>query len=127
MSRFLLAGFVVSVPKKASARKPSAAKRKAEIAKLSRELEALMVESQLRQKVPKGMAQCPECGALIEPTANRRIRTHDNPVGGLHCEASKMLWAEFNREPPAKPKPKKAAPSVSARPQKRKTRPSRAH
>ena len=59
-----------------------------DIVRLSEELERMMLEEQLRQKAPKGKAKCPLCGAILEPTRNKRVRTHDNPVGGRRCEAS---------------------------------------
>ena len=59
-----------------------------DIVRLSEELEKLMLDEQMRQRVPKGMAKCPACGAIIAPTRNKKVRTHDNPVGGRRCEAS---------------------------------------
>jgi hypothetical protein len=59
-----------------------------DIVRLSEELERLLRDEQLRQKAPKGKAKCPTCGAILEPTRNRRVRTHDDPVGGRRCDAS---------------------------------------
>lgn len=61
------------------------------VARLSEDLERLLVEQQLKEKAPKGKAKCPKCGAILEPTRNKRVRTHDDPVKGVRCEASKTL------------------------------------
>lgn len=64
-----------------------------DVVRLSEELERMMLAEQLKQKAPKGKTKCPLCGAILEPTRNKRVRTHDNPVGGARCEASKQPLA----------------------------------
>ncbi|MEK6975813.1 MAG: hypothetical protein AABY18_05675 [Candidatus Thermoplasmatota archaeon] len=66
-----------------------------DVVRLSEELEALLAVDQLRRKAPKGMAKCPLCGVILVPTRNRRVRTHDNPVKGARCDASKQPLADF--------------------------------
>ena len=61
-----------------------------DVVRLSEALEGMMREEQRKQKAPKGKAKCPLCGAILEPTRNKRVRTHDDPVGGARCEASKQ-------------------------------------
>ena len=65
-----------------------------EVVRLSEELERMVRQEQLKQKAPKGKAKCPLCGAILEPTRNRRVRTHDDPVGGARCEASRQPLAQ---------------------------------
>lgn len=60
-----------------------------DVVRLSEQLESLMREEQRRQKAPKGKVKCPLCGAILLPTRTKRVRTHDDPVGGARCEASK--------------------------------------
>ena len=73
------------------------------VARLSQDLERLLADAQLKQKAPKGMAKCPLCGAILEPTRNKKVRTHDNPVKGARCEASGQPV-----EVPSKPAKRKA-------------------
>jgi hypothetical protein len=62
---------------------------------LSQELGALLADEQKKQKVPEGMVKCPVCGLALEPTRNKRVRTHDDPLKAARCEASNRPWAEF--------------------------------
>jgi hypothetical protein len=62
---------------------------------LSQELGALMAEEQKRRKAPEGMVKCPACGLALQPTRNKRVRTHDDPLKGTRCEASNRPWAGF--------------------------------
>lgn len=62
---------------------------------LSQELGALLADEQRRQKAPEGMVKCPTCGLALEPTRNKRVRTHDDPLRAGRCEASNKPWAEF--------------------------------
>lgn len=78
------------VKRAAKARKVVKVGPSKDVVRLSEELEKMMLAEQLRQKAPKGKAKCPLCGAILEPTRNHRVRTHDNPVGGARCEASKQ-------------------------------------
>ena len=59
-----------------------------DVVRLSEELERMLAAEQLAQKAPKGKAKCPLCGAILEPTRNRKVRTHDDPVKGRRCDAS---------------------------------------
>ena len=63
------------------------------VARLSEDLERLLVEAQMKEKAPPGKVKCPACGLALEPTRNKRVRTHDDPVGGARCEASKQPLA----------------------------------
>lgn len=68
-------------------RKPKPAQPKA-IPGLSKALEGLLAEEQLRQAAPAGMVKCPLCGLPLAPTKTRKVRTHDNPLTGGRCPAS---------------------------------------
>lgn len=59
---------------------------------LSKALEDLLQEEQLRQAAPAGMVKCPQCGLPLAPTRNRKVRTHDNPLTGARCPASGTPW-----------------------------------
>lgn len=59
---------------------------------LSQELGALLAEEQRRQKAPEGMVKCPVCGLALQPTRNKRVRTHDDPLKATRCEASNKPW-----------------------------------
>jgi hypothetical protein len=61
---------------------------------LSRALEDLLQEEQMRQEAPAGMVKCPLCGLPLAPTRNRKVRTHDNPVRGERCPASGTPWPQ---------------------------------
>lgn len=62
---------------------------------LSQELGALLADEQKRQKAPEGMVKCPTCGLALQPTRNKRVRTHDDPLKGSRCEASNRPWSDF--------------------------------
>ncbi|HUR25745.1 MAG TPA: hypothetical protein VM327_07015 [Candidatus Thermoplasmatota archaeon] len=62
---------------------------------LSLELGALLADEQKRQKAPEGMVKCPACGLALQPTRNKRVRTHDDPLKASRCEASNKPWSEF--------------------------------
>ena len=83
--------------------KPAKAKpampRKA-IPGMSKDLAELLREQQMAQAAPEGMAKCPLCGAIIEPTKTKKVRTHDDPLKGARCEASNQPWAGFKGRPP---------------------------
>lgn len=79
-----------------TAGRPPSAKVKA----LSHRLKDLLAEDQMRSKVPKGMAKCPLCGAAVEPTKTKRIRVHDDPLGGARCAAGTRAWEEFGKAAP---------------------------
>lgn len=74
------------VPERPS-RRPGARHTK-QVPSLSREILDLLAQEQRDRPAPKGMAKCPLCGAIIAPTKNRRVRTHDDPVKGERCVAS---------------------------------------
>ena len=82
------------------------------IARLSHNLEALLRADIKGQKVPAGMAQCPECGTAIEPTRTGAVRTHFDPLTGMRCSASKRKWAVFGKSPPKPRPPAKKAPKA---------------
>lgn len=79
--------------------KPKPVPKKA-IPSLSRELEDLMLKEQRGQKAPEGKVQCPLCGLILDPTRNKRVRTHDNPLKGARCAASGTPWADHAKRPP---------------------------
>jgi hypothetical protein len=87
--------------KPAGAAKPAAAKpRRPAVAPeklpgLSQELGALLADEQKRQKAPEGMVKCPACGLPLQPTRNKRVRTHDDPLKAARCEASNRPWVDF--------------------------------
>lgn len=66
---------------------------------LSRDLAALLREQQLAQKAPEGMAKCPLCGAIVEPTRTKKVRTHDDPLTGARCEASNRPFLDIAGRP----------------------------
>lgn len=72
-------------------RKPKPPQPKA-VPGLSRALEDLLKEEQLRAAAPAGMVKCPLCGLPLAPTRNRKVRTHDDPVTGGRCPASGTPW-----------------------------------
>jgi hypothetical protein len=59
---------------------------------LSKALEGLLQEDQMRQAAPAGMVKCPLCGLPLAPTRNRKVRTHENPLTGARCPASGTPW-----------------------------------
>jgi hypothetical protein len=59
---------------------------------LSKALEGLLADEQMRQAAPAGMVKCPVCGLPLAPTRNRKVRTHDNPLTGSRCPASGTPW-----------------------------------
>jgi hypothetical protein len=75
------------------ARKPKPVPPKA-IPGLSRELEDMMLDAQRKEKAPAGMVKCPLCGLILEPMRGKKVRTHDNPVKGVRCEASGKPMAD---------------------------------
>lgn len=85
-------------PKPAKAKAP-AVPRKA-IPGMSKELADLMRQQQLSAAAPEGKVKCPLCGAPVEPTKTKKVRTHDDPLKGVRCEASNRPWAEFAGRPP---------------------------
>jgi hypothetical protein len=87
-----------SPPKPAKPKAP-AVPRKA-IPGMSKDLAALMREQQFAQEAPAGMVKCPLCGAPVEPTKTKKVRTHDDPLKGARCEASNRPVAEFAGRPP---------------------------
>lgn len=89
-------------PKPAGKAKPAPPKKA--IPGLSKELAELMREQQLAEKPPEGMAKCPLCGAIVQPTKTKKVRTHDDPLKGARCEASNRPWAEFAGRPPRPPR-----------------------
>lgn len=102
--------------------RPAKARTDSRIARLSHNLEALLRADIKGQKVPAGMAQCPECGTAIEPTRTGAVRTHFDPLTGERCSASKRKWSAFGKRAPkplpptAKaPKAKKAAKKAATK------------
>lgn len=96
---------------------------KKDLARLSDELRGLMADAQRRQKVPKGLAQCPLCGVLVQPMKAKKVRTHHDPVQGERCPASGKPWAQFGK---AAPVPVQDAPKAKGkRKAKRPSRPAR--
>jgi hypothetical protein len=93
-----------------------------EVARLSADLEGLLREAQMREKAPNGMLKCPACGAILAPTRDRRLRTHDDPVKGVRCDASRTPAPGAKASPGKVGKPPKAAkagkPAKAARPAK---------
>lgn len=87
---------------KAGRRKPAVPKKA--IPNLSKELEGLMAEELRSQEVPEGKVQCPACGLILEPTRNKRVRTHDDPLKGARCGASGRKWEEFGKPRPPRPR-----------------------
>ena len=79
--------------------KPNAVPKKA-IPSLSKDLAALLREQQMAQPAPEGMAKCPLCGAIIEPTKTKKVRTHDDPLSGARCAASNRPVADVAGRPP---------------------------
>jgi hypothetical protein len=74
----------------------------AEVARLSEGLHDLLLEDERKARAPRGMAKCPACGAIIEPTKNKRIRTHESdPLLHERCAASGKAWKEYGKHAPA--------------------------
>ena len=62
---------------------------RADVSRLSGELEDMLLMSQKKARAPKGMIKCPGgCGADIVPTKNGRVRVHDLPLSRDRCPAS---------------------------------------
>jgi len=73
----------------------------ADVADLSRQLQDLLMEDQRKARAPRGMAKCPLCGAIIEPTKTKRIRVHESsPYTHERCPASGRAWKEFGKRAP---------------------------
>lgn len=83
---------------------------RADVSKLSGQLEDMLLMAQKKARAPKGMMKCPAgCGADIVPTKNGRVRTHDIPLSRDRCPASGRPVKEFRaaararRSPHAQP------------------------
>lgn len=86
------------------ARKPPAKKRarkrmvtRADVDRLSGQLEDMLLLSQKRAPPPAGMIKCPAgCGADILPTKNGRVRVHDAPLSRERCQGSGKPVSSFS-------------------------------
>jgi hypothetical protein len=58
------------------------------VAALSEDLGKVLRDEQMRQAAPEGMEKCPLCGAIVEATRTKKVRTHDDPLTGMRCEGS---------------------------------------
>jgi len=71
--------------------------RREDVALLSERLHEALLADQKRERAPRGKDKCPLCGAILEPTKNGRVRTHEaDPYEGERCPASARPWKEFN-------------------------------
>ncbi|MEA3191571.1 MAG: hypothetical protein QOD77_2153 [Thermoplasmata archaeon] len=84
-----------------------------QVERLTSDLRELLLAAQRKGKAPQGMAKCPACGTVIEPTKTKRIRTHQIALLGIKCEASGKPWAAFHKRPPRRRPP--ARPTAASR------------